>query len=133
MSAETVDVVENAWQRAKGRALRSEGCPAPSCREGTIEMLDLMHDELVNLPAKVAAQVGGGENGTTLEFGRLRIRGKSAVTLAVKYGSFAVVVLAVLYLVARVHGWIPAPVSPQAAIPATGPTVAADTRDVPAG
>lgn len=126
MTAEQDAVIEAAWQRAKARALKSEGCPDPSCREGTIEMLDLIHDEMQTIPAKVAAQFQSGDSGTTLEFGRFKVRGKSAVTLAVKYGSFAVMGIAVLYLIARAHGWLPAP-QPHASVDArtgTGPDVA---------
>lgn len=101
-----VDPIENAWQRAKQRAIRSEGCSSPSCRESNIEMLDIMHDELCQLPARIAAQMQG-DQGTSLEYGKFRIRGKSAVILAVKYGIAAVMLLAVVYLIAKVHGWLP--------------------------
>jgi hypothetical protein len=61
--------------------------------------------------AEAIRHIGGGEGGTVLEYGKFKLSGKSAVVLAVKYGCAALVAIATLYLIAKVHGWIPNPVA----------------------
>ncbi len=96
-----------------------EGC-TPTGHQMVVQFLVMSHqlhldtrNEMRQIPQRVAETIktiNGGDGGTTLEWGKFKLSGKSAVVLAVKYGTFAITALAVLYLVAKVHGWIPSPI-----------------------
>lgn len=98
-----------------------EGC-TPMGHQMLVQFLVMSHqlqldtrNEMRQIPSRVAETIkllngSGGDGGTTLEWGKFKLSGKSAVVMAVKYGSFAITAIAVLYLIAKVHGWIPSPV-----------------------
>ena len=97
-----------------------EGC-TPRGHQSLVQFIVMSHqlhldtrNEVRQIPDRVAEairHIGGGEGGTVLEYGKFKLSGKSAVVLAVKYGCAALVAIATLYLIAKVHGWIPNPVA----------------------
>lgn len=114
MSTES-DLLEKEMQ-SKLDTSAQEGC-TPRGHQQLVQFLVMSHqlhletrNAVRQIPEKVAEAMrisGVSDSGTTLEWGKFKLRGKSAVVVAVKYGSFAATLVAILYLIAKVHGWMP--------------------------